>query len=336
MSNFPMLFPQRAVVSISMVAAVASASVPAVAQPAAAALQLGASAVQAGVAVAQPGVAVAQPDAAAPRRDTNAAADNEIDRLVQEALDSRHAAEWRRLGDFVLRETLAVAVDAPSDSPLAGFRRTREYEWYVRDGRAVRSPVRVDGVAIGEARRRGYERDWLREEQRRRASPEAGDSDPDPEPRFVTDFHYFLESELKPGDCYLVRREVAARRDVVRLECYPTGILAERAAHPIERGIRKTSTLTLWVDAEARRIVKYTFENAGLDFLPLQRLVRANGFLASLEMAPVGGVWMPARMTLAADITTARGEIDVTVTQRFFEYREAETGARLVDPARFR
>ncbi len=63
---------------------------------------------------------------------------------------------------------------------------------------------------------------------------------------------------------------------------------------------------------------------------------RANDFLASLEMAPGGGVWMPARMTLAADITTARGEIDVTVTQRFFEYREAETGARLVDPAGFR
>ena len=277
--------------------------------------------------------AVARPGAAAPRQHESPAAraDNEIDRLVQAAFDRRQAAEWRRLGDFVLRETLAIAIDAPFDSSLGGFRRKREYEWYVRDGWAVRSPVRVDGVVVGEERRRGYERDWLGAERRRRASFDA--RDPGPEPRFVTDFHYFLEWDLKPGDCYFVGREAAVGRDAVRLECYPTGSLAEGAGDRLNRGIRKSSMLTLWVDPEARRIVKYAFENSGLDFLPLRWLARADGFRASLEMAPVGGVWMPARMNLAARITTGRGALEVTVAQRFFEYREAETGARLIDPA---
>lgn len=277
--------------------------------------------------------AAGQPGAQAPRPHESPAAraGNEIDRLVQAAFDSRQAAEWRRLGDFVLRETLAVAIDAPHRSPLAGFRRTREYEWFVRDGWAIRSPVRVDGVVVGEERRRGYERDWRRAERRRRASPDAGD--PGPEPGFVTDFHYFLDWDLEPGDCYFVGREAAMGRDAVRLECYPTGSLPEEAANRLDRGIRKSSMLTLWIDAEARRIVRYSFANSGLDFLPLRWLARADGFLAALEMAPVGGVWMPARMDLSARITTARGELDVTVTQRFFEYREAETGARLIDPA---
>lgn len=182
---------------------------------------------------------------------------------MKEALDRRHAAEWRRLGDFVLRETLAVRIDAPSDSPLAGFRRTREYDWYVRDGWAIRSPVRVDGIVVGDERRRGYERDWRRAERRRRAALKTGS--PEPEPRFVADFHYFLEWGLEPGDCYFVGRESAAGREVVRLECYPAARFLEEASERIARGIRKTSTLTLWVDPEAGRIVKYAFENSGLD-----------------------------------------------------------------------
>ena len=323
-----MPFPPCAIVSISRVLVTVTLLG---AAPAPAAAQAGVSAPQPGSTARRPGESPA------------ATVDNEIDRLVQEVLDGRHAGDWRRLGDFVLRETLAIAIEAPFDSPLAGFRRTREYEWYVRDGWAVRSPVRVDGVAVGEARRRRYERRWRREEGRRRATLDAADSRP--EPRFITDFHYFLEWDFEPGDCYFVAREAAeprsagvaaARRDLVRLECYPAGTFAEEAGDRINRGIRKTSMLTLWVDAEARRIVRYAFENSGLDFLPFRWLVRADGFLAELEMAPVGGVWMPARMDLSARINTARGALEVEVTQQFFEYREAETGARLVDPANSR
>ena len=126
---------------------------------------------------------------------------NEIDRFMERVLANRDAAPSRRLGDFVLRETWSFELDAPPESRLSSFRRVREYEWYVRNGTAVRSPVRVDGVGIDDEARRGYERSWLREEERRRAGLLPGDDtggtesrelvdQGDLEPRFVTDFFY--------------------------------------------------------------------------------------------------------------------------------------------------
>ena len=80
------------------------------------------------------------------------------------------------------------------------------------------------------------------------------------------------------------------------------------------------------------QIVKYTFDNTGLDFLPGRWLVRIDGLAASMEMGqPIGDVWLPLRVTVAGLATTALGEFDVTFTREFTEYREAQTGARLID-----
>ena len=64
---------------------------------------------------------------------------NEVDRLMKRVFDSRDAT-WQQLGDFILRETYTFEPEAPAGIPISGFRR--EYEWYVSDGVAVRSPVR--------------------------------------------------------------------------------------------------------------------------------------------------------------------------------------------------
>jgi hypothetical protein len=88
----------------------------------------------------------------------------EIDLFMERVLDNR-GASWRRLGDFILRETETFTFEAPLGIPLSGFRR--EYEWYVRDDVVVRSPVRFDGVELDEPTRREYEEDWLRQERRR-------------------------------------------------------------------------------------------------------------------------------------------------------------------------
>ena len=286
----------------------------------------------------QAGTATAH--AAEPRAARNG---NDLDRFMQRVLADRDVAPWRRLGDFVLRETWSFGLDAPPESRLSSFRRVREYEWYVRDGTAVRSPVRVDGVGIDDAARRGYERSWLREEERHRAGLLTGDDtrgaesreimdQGDPEPRFVTDFFYFLEWTSEPGEYYFVGRETVAGREVVRIEFYPTGPFWEEAGERINRGIVKTSMVTLWIDPEIHQIVQYAFENAGLDFLRFRWLLRADGLQAVMELAPVRGVWMPARMTLAGRATTALGEYDATFTQQFLDYRQADTGARLADP----
>ena len=90
---------------------------------------------------------------------------NEIDLFMERVLDNRDAS-WRRLGDFILRETETFTFDASLGIPFSGFRH--EYEWYVRDDVVVRSPVRFDGVEIDEETRREYEADWLRQERGRR------------------------------------------------------------------------------------------------------------------------------------------------------------------------
>ena len=49
---------------------------------------------------------------------------------MERVLDNRDAS-WRRLGDFILRETETFDFEAPLGIPLSGFRH--EYEWYVRE-----------------------------------------------------------------------------------------------------------------------------------------------------------------------------------------------------------
>ena len=275
-------------------------------------------------AVARTGAAEQAAAGAGSPEETRGATDRtEVDHLMQQVLDHRSAA-WRRLGDFVLRETVTLEIEGSTGIPFSGLRR--EYEWHVHDGVSVRSPVRFDGVDIDERRRRDYERGWLRDERRRLLDAEYS------EPRLLADFHYFSEFTLEPGSFYLVGRETLAGREVLRIEYYPTEEVGEERGKRIVQGINKISLFTFWVDPEALQIVKYTFDNPGLDFLPLRWLVRVDGFMATMEMAPVGELWMPARMTLEGQVASARRDLRVTVEHRFFDYREADTGARLMDP----
>lgn len=274
---------------------------------------------------------------------------NEIDALMERVLDNRDAS-WRRAGDFVLREVETLAVEGPADLPIAGFRR--EYEWYVRGDVVVRSPRRFDGVDVGEAERREYEAEWLRRRERRAAGgrpaeeeagagpsagpPEAGQGPLAPE--FISDAYYFMEFEFEPGNYYLAGRETLAGREVVRIEYYPTDFFGAPAeadeserGRRIRRGFAKTSLVTLWVDPEVHQVVRYTFDNVGLDFLPGRWLVRVDGWRASIEMAqPTGGVWLPRRMALSGRATVAAGTFELRFVREYADYREALTGGRLV------
>ena len=161
------------------------------------------------------------------------------------------------------------------------------------------------------------------------------------EPRFISE-SYFLEFTFEPGNYYFEGRETLAGREVVKLEYYPTdslrgrigsGRLGPRRAH--QPGLNKTTLVTLWVDPEAYQIVKYTFDNTGLDFLPGRWLVRVDDLQASMEMGqPIGDVWLPLRVTVFGRITMALGDFEVRFTREFFDYREAATGGRLIDAGR--
>ena len=90
---------------------------------------------------------------------------NELDRFMKQVLEQRERNAAVRL-QYVLDEQSQFRLSGPGDVALWGFRG--DYTWYERDGFFVRSPVRINGVTIDEARRREYETRWLQREERRR------------------------------------------------------------------------------------------------------------------------------------------------------------------------
>ena len=74
----------------------------------------------------------------------------------------------------------------------------------------------------------------------------------------------------------------------------------------IDRKMNKTSQVTLWVDPAENQIVKYTFDNVWMDFLPAGWLVRIDDIRASMEMGqPFEGVWLPRNLGVHGGVTLA-------------------------------
>jgi hypothetical protein len=164
----------------------------------------------------------------------------DLDAFMAKVLERREVNR-RTLNDYILSEVESFDVLAPGRLPLYRFKR--EYEWYVREGIHVRSPVNYDGAPIGEEARRAYEDRWFdreRQRQKREAEKKAkgagasGEQAPVPggggpgevgvgqvlEPRFVSEA-YFLDFKFEPGNYYLVGRESLDGHEVLRVEYYP-------------------------------------------------------------------------------------------------------------------
>ena len=267
----------------------------------------------------------------------------------------RHEYEW------YVREDVVVRSPRRFDGVDIGEAERREYEadWLRRRERraAERREERrraADEAAATAAGETAAERDAPAAENAARAADtaraaaddagpaagrrEAEAADPERlEPEFITDAGYFLEFSFEPGNYYLVGYETIAGREVVKIEYYPTDLFADDSKPESEREQRieeqfaKTSLVTLWIDPEFHEVVRYTFENVGLDFLPARWLVRVDGWHASIEMAqPIGGVWLPSRMIFTGSATTALGAFEMRLTREYSDYREALTSGRVV------
>lgn len=176
------------------------------------------------------------------------------------------------------------------------------------------------------------------------------------EPRFVSEA-YFLDFKFEPGNYYLVGREQLEGHEVVRVEYYPTRMFSDeeekkadvpqseqrpqaRRRPPtdrereleaeIERKMNKTSLVTLWIDPAAHQIVKYTFDNVWLDFLPARWLVRVDDLRATMTMGqPFQGVWLPTAITIHAGVTLASGAYEASYARAFSDYREADVTSKI-------
>jgi hypothetical protein len=277
----------------------------------------------------------------------------------------RRDVDRRTLSDYVLDELETFEVLGPGKAPLTRLRR--EYTWYVRDGIHVRSPLKFDGVPIGESERRAYEEQWFHREQERRKHRAEREAEREKEgkppklgpaalnePRFVSE-SYFLDFKFEPGNYYLAGHESLDKHDVLRIDYFPRELFndddtakktprelrsrreqkEQRTEDEIERKMNKTAQVTLWVDPLENRIVKYTFDNVWMEFLPAAWLVRIDDLRASMEMGqPFDGVWLPRNLGVHAGITLAAGSFELAYRREFSKYRKADVTTRITVPKR--
>jgi hypothetical protein len=289
-----------------------------------------------------------------------------LDAFMARVLEHRDEG-WKKLHDYVLSETERFELTGAAGARLDGMRR--EFSWYVRDGYLIRSPIQFNGVTIPEAERRKYEENWLKQEKTREArrakddAKKAGEANSAHgaatgdeaslqdfvgqrgEPRFISEA-FFLKFKFEAGNYYLAGRERLDGREVVRIEYYPQNLFgdrrearADRRNRPskdaemdrrIERDLNKVALVTLWIDPVEYQVVRYKFDNVDFGFLPARWLVRVDTITASMTMARVlDGVWLPREMNVQAGITLASGSYGFSYGRELYDYKKAETAAKV-------
>ena len=291
----------------------------------------------------------------------------ELDAFMQQVL-ARRDDNWKKVQQYILDEHERVEFRGPGETLLWGAKR--EYMWYPREGFFVRSPVRFNGVAVGQSDREKYEQNFLRRAKNRdvrakeREQAKAG-AEPAPadlqsliqqtrEPQFVSSA-YLLQFKFEGGQYALVGPETIDNRQVLRIEYYPTKLFSDEPAtraearanqaagrksksdaygDEVQRLMNKVSMVTLWIEPNQKQIVKYTFDNIGLEFLPASWLVRVTDFRVNMLMTEAfSDVWLPRRIDHFGAFVLAPGLFSVSYDIQYSGYREAATAGKYLGPS---
>ena len=191
------------------------------------------------------------------------------------------------------------------------------------------------------------------------------------EPRFVSE-SYFMDFKFEPGNYYLAGKETLDGQDVLKVDYLPTKLFDDntedtkdaketkdtkeqpketsksakeqdkdrkqqekekKVEDEISRKMDKTSQVTLWVDPATHQIVKYTFDNVWMDFLPAGWLVKIDDLKAQMQMGqPFPGVWLPHNMNIHAGLTFALGSMELRYHREFSNYRKADVTTKVRIP----
>ena len=282
---------------------------------------------------------------------------------------ARRDDNWKKLQQYILDEREQITLNGPGGARMWG--EQRDYTWFIRDGFFIRSPIKFNGATIGDADRRKAEDEYLRRSQRRDQlgpggsgpdttgwRPQEATDDDAPtsvdclirqsrQPQFVSS-SYFLRFKFDEGRYALAGREQFEGRDVLRIEYYPTKLYendgrrgrrgqAPRTARErqqdadLRRLMNKVALVTLWVEPVSHQIVKYTFDNVDLDFLPAPWLVKVDTVKASMTMSqPFADVWLPKGIDVNVALTVAIGQFDFRQAVSYHDYREANVTSTIV------
>jgi hypothetical protein len=291
---------------------------------------------------------------------------SELDTFMQQVL-LRRDDNWKKVQQYILDEQERIEFRGPAEALVWG--QKREYMWYPRDGFFVRSPVRFNGVTISEKERQAYEENFLRRVKNRDARAQERNRETEGtvpassdlqtliqqtrEPQFISSA-YFLRFKFEGGRYALVGRETIDNVPVLRIEYYPTRLFSdepstraeartnqvagrkskgEEYGQAVQQMMNKVSLVTLWVEPNQKQIVKYTFDNIGLDFLPAAWLVRVTDLRANMLMNEAfAGVWLPRRVDMAGSLLLAGGAFSIAYDIQYSGYREATTGTKYLGP----
>lgn len=205
---------------------------------------------------ALPSLTAAQPAARPP---------TDLDRLMEDVV-RRRDDNWKKLQQYILTERQKVTVTGPEGLRLFGA--AHDYQWFVKDGFFIRSPLTANGVTIAESERRRYEARYLTRMKERDARKAKRDAEkglpPAPmsteavgdllsqqaEPSFVS-AAYFLEFKFEPGRYALAGRETLDGREVLRIEYHPARLFSDD--EEVTVGVGSTGASVSRNERETRR-----------------------------------------------------------------------------------
>ena len=292
----------------------------------------------------------------------------DLDEFMSRVL-ARRDDNWRKLQQYVLDERERALLLGPGNVRLFGTNREFVWYIrdgvFVRSPVRFNGAALSDGERRkyeDEWLDRQRERDKKNADRAANPAADAGAGEGDVvqrlarEPQFVS-AAYFLKFKFEPGRYAFAGPETYEGQRVLKIEYYPTKLFSDdkdgaespepdapdRRARSedekarereleqrLDRQFNKVALVTLWIEPTAHQIVKYEFQNIGLDFMPGRSLVRVDDLMASMKMGqPFPGVWLPRRIDGTGAVTLASGTFALQFDIEYSDYREAATGARI-------
>jgi hypothetical protein len=239
--------------------------------------------------------------------------EGDLDAFMSKVLERREI-NWEQLHGYVFNELETLEIRGVKLPPMANFRK--EYVWIVRDGYLVRSPVRVNGVKVSKEEQAASEEDWIREHKDKRHDS--------------LDREIFLGFKFHAGTYLYAGKQNLDGRELVAIEHYPSRKAEDGKKEEFERMFEKTILVTMLIEPKEHQLVRITFDNVGMEFLPVRWLVRLEELRASMTMdKPFGEVWLPKRIVAAGSVDTAGPSLSVKYSREFYDYNKTDVRVKL-------
>ena len=268
---------------------------------------------------------------------------SDLDEFMAKVMQKR-LADVENLRDYVFseRETFEVKVGTKI---AAQWSYRHEYLWFVRDDCLVRSPVLIDGVRVSDKEKAAAEEEWInrqREIKENKSKESKNETGIDHKMLFGfknenrLDFQAFLGFEFEPGRYLYGGEQQFEGRKAIIVEYVPrmNDKKNDNKKDKIGGLFEKSVLVTMLISPDEHQILQMTFDNVGLEFLPVRWLVRMNDVKASMVMDnPKGDTWFPREISAHGSVSTAGTDTGmdayVNYSSEFYAYTKSQVDVNI-------